>query len=591
MKRFCLFLVLAVLFLGACQKNDACMPENGGDAGEKDILWMIKKVSPETRSVAETAKLWQPGDVVRIKFQNGDATLQEKVKLYAAGWLAYANLVFEYVGAEEESDVKIGFNTDSRWLAWATVGTDCRLVAQDAVSLNFVDLDAETEAGIKAEILRGFGHVLGLGFEHRNPDSPVRFKDPLDVADEYGLSEADVQELISQYSTDQTNYTAYDKASVMVITIPRSLVTNRLDATTRNTDLSDMDKEFIAGVYPYGEMPIVKMVTAKQSVLLTISSISNIEVDWGDGMREVFPQNMYVMHSYTDGLEHTIRFYGSDTTLIRLDCTDIQLSFLDVSKNKALKSLHCGNNELTSIDVSHNLALEDFTCYSNRLTRLDVSKNLALIMFSCENNQLVSLNISKNIRLQNASCARNLLATIDISNNTALTNFYCNSNQLTSLDVSKNTLLDYLYCYNNSFTSLDLSHNPLIANLSCSGNSLKTLDVSNNPDLRLLSCSGNQLTFLDVSKNPKLKSLWCNHNQLNSLDISKNSLLTGIDINNNPFVYVPEKLTQFANDLPDVNHNMDKGRLFLRDQAAIDLISAICEAKYWEFSSQINEFE
>ena len=95
---------------------------------------------------------------------------KDEVKQYAAEWLTYANLVFLYVAPSEDADVKIGFDMDERWLAWSAIGTDCQSVPQDEVSLNFVWLEDEGTAGVKAEVLRGFGHVLGLGFEHKIRD-------------------------------------------------------------------------------------------------------------------------------------------------------------------------------------------------------------------------------------------------------------------------------------------------------------------------------------------------------------------------------------------------------------------------------------
>ena len=180
----------------------------------------------------------------------------------------------------------------------------------------------------------------------------------------------------------------------------------------------------------------------------------------------------------------------------------------------ALKSLDCSENQLTHLDVSHNTALTDLSCYSNQLTHLDVSHNIYLIYLLCHDNQLKSLDVSKN---------------------TALTQLDCPINQLTSLNVSKNTALTELWCFNNQLTSLDVSKNTALKELWCDENSLTSLDVSKNTTLEKLYCWDNQLTSLDVSKNTGLTNLWCYNNNLTSLDLSTNTALTEVYSSDNTY--------------------------------------------------------
>lgn len=126
----------------------------------------------QTKTVGVKSKYWRPGDTIRIKFLNGTTELQQQVRQYAALWLEYVDLNFEYVEVNETADVKIGFDMDEKWIAWSTIGTDCKAIPQNEPSLNFVWLEEEDELGIKAEVLRGFGSVLGLGF--RAPESWIR---------------------------------------------------------------------------------------------------------------------------------------------------------------------------------------------------------------------------------------------------------------------------------------------------------------------------------------------------------------------------------------------------------------------------------
>ena len=53
-------------------------------------------------------------------------------------------------------------------------------------------------------------------------------------------------------------------------------------------------------------------------------------------------------------------------------------------------SLDCSNNQLTSLDVSNNYRLTNLDCSNNQLSSLDFSKNI-LGDLDCRNNPLRSL--------------------------------------------------------------------------------------------------------------------------------------------------------------------------------------------------------
>lgn len=253
MKKVRLFLFVFILSLTACQEQ---MEEATSEfVTSKDRLWMIKEIQGgvNSKAVADITKTWQSGDTIRIKFLNGTETLQNRVKQYASIWLEYADLVFEYV--ENDADVKISFDWEGKLVSWSTIGTDCQLVPQNESSLNFVYLDDPDEEFVRGEVLRAFGHVLGLGFEHKNPSSPLVFKAnaAATLQDYYGLTEEEVNDFMAQYQTDQTNYSDYDKSSIMVAEIPGSILVNRRLVTTFNTELSENDIAFISTLYKLAE--------------------------------------------------------------------------------------------------------------------------------------------------------------------------------------------------------------------------------------------------------------------------------------------------------------------------------------------------
>ena len=176
-----------------------------------------------------------------------------------------------------------------------------------------------------------------------------------------------------------------------------------------------------------------------------------------------------------EGVTYTLT---SQTVTIRgdvtyLNCSDNQLTALNVSKNTEMIYLNCSRNQLTALDVSKNTELTYLICWGNQLTALDVSKNTALKRLSCSENQLTTLDVSKNTALTELNCDHNQLTALDVSKNTALTELNCDHNQLTALDVSKNTALTELNCYNNQLTALDVSKNTALTRLNCSRNQIK----------------------------------------------------------------------------------------------------------------------
>ena len=164
-------------------------------------------------------------------------------------------------------------------------------------------------------------------------------------------------------------------------------------------------------------------------------------VDWGDGSEKntltLNEDGVLFEHNYKIAKVHSIIVKGDN--IISLDCSDNQLTSLDVSKNTALKELHCSYNQLINLDLRKNIKLESLYCDDNQLTSLDVSKN------------------------------------------TALKELHCSYNQLINLDLRKNSFLIYLDCKNNQFTTASL--NALFDSLHSNNikNYIKTLSVTYNP--------------------------------------------------------------------------------------------------------------
>ena len=80
-----------------------------------------------------------------------------------------------------------------------------------------------------------------------------------------------------------------------------------------------------------------------------------------------------------------------------------------------LKSLDCSQNELSSLDITGNRSLTALYCNKNKLKALDLSKNIHLVRLLADDNDILSLDVSNNRKLVSLTCKGNRLSSLDIS--------------------------------------------------------------------------------------------------------------------------------------------------------------------------------
>ena len=284
------------------------------------------------------------------------------------------------------------------------------------------------------------------------------------------------------------------------------------------------------------------------------------------------------------------------TNLKILNCSENQLTELDLSQNPKVNMISAGGNQLTKVDVSGLEELSYLKCPDNQLSELDVSKNACLVDLDVAGNQLKHLDLSQNPELEFLECGKNPLEGMDVSNNLFLFQFGCEQTQQTALDLTHNPMLYILNCTENSLSELDVSKcswditvnadssvkinredkdankgpaidenffpDPVFRNYI-----LKEIDHDENgilsereatstrglrvwsesdeskihdltgvnyfPYIVSLDCSDNDLTKLDLSGNIYLKELYCDGNRLTELDLSNTPKLEKVSCNGN----------------------------------------------------------
>ena len=274
------------------------------------------------------------------------------------------------------------------------------------------------------------------------------------------------------------------------------------------------------------------------------------------------------------------------TSLTTLDCSNNQLTSLDMSGCTSLQTLNCSYNQLTSLDVSGYTSLQTLNCnHCNSMTFLNVSGCTNLTTLDCSNNFLrsldvsgctslqtldgnwniwTSLDVSECTSLQTLNCDHcNSMGSLNVSGCTSLTTLNCNQcNSMTFLNVSGCTSLMTLNCKNclsplslnasgctslakfdyrrykeddTQFTYLNMSGCTNLRYLDFGGrHPLTYLNVSGCTNLEELNCKYNDnLTFLDASKCVSLKILECGSFKLSSLNVSECTNLITLDCSNN----------------------------------------------------------
>lgn len=114
------------------------------------------------------------------------------------------------------------------------------------------------------------------------------------------------------------------------------------------------------------------------------------------------------------------------------NCTDLT----GIAYFANLTELDCSDNQLTTLDVSKNAKLRILRCYNNGMEKLNLGDITHLTLLNCDDNNLTELDVSKNPDLKDLECRENKLRRVVIGKKYSLTTLYLRGNQLTSLDLS-----------------------------------------------------------------------------------------------------------------------------------------------------------
>ena len=214
-------------------------------------------VSPfEAASVS--SKLWSPGRTITVCFLEGLPEIQNKVEYYAHQWEQHANIVFKFVNTKD-ADIRISFQNKG---SWSAVGTDAlvkEFFPKDKPTMNYGWLRLDSpESEYSRVVLHEFGHALGMIHEHSSPVNGINWNKEAvyeyysGAPNHWDRAKID-HNILTRYSSTQTQFTKFDPKSIMLYHFPTELTLDKQVFQLNNT-LSETDKEFISARYPFNHV-------------------------------------------------------------------------------------------------------------------------------------------------------------------------------------------------------------------------------------------------------------------------------------------------------------------------------------------------
>jgi len=198
-----------------------------------------------------TGKKWQNGRTLHVRFLDGKPEIQAKVKQLAVQWSDFANITFQFDDSPD-AEIRIAFTPNKG--SWSYMGTDNLSIPRDQPTMNYGWFGPDTDdEEYSRTVIHEFGHALGCIHEHQHPETDIpwdREKTFAYYLRTNGWSRDMVeQQVFQRYSRSQTQFSAFDKDSIMEYPIDESLTIGNF-AVGWNRHLSPADKTFIAGIYP-----------------------------------------------------------------------------------------------------------------------------------------------------------------------------------------------------------------------------------------------------------------------------------------------------------------------------------------------------
>ncbi len=201
-----------------------------------------------------TGKKWKNGRTLKIAFSPAfPSVVLEKVKQRFRLVESFVNLKFVFVADWGSAEIRVA--NDLGEGSWSYVGTDNLTIDAPKATMNFGWLEPKTaDAEYDRTVIHEAFHMLGMPHEHQHPkngipwDKPAVYRYYQGPPNNWTKAQVD-HNLFKKYSETVTQFTEFDRESIMLYPIPNELTIGDY-WVGRNTKPSQRDIAFLAEQYP-----------------------------------------------------------------------------------------------------------------------------------------------------------------------------------------------------------------------------------------------------------------------------------------------------------------------------------------------------
>ena len=222
---------------------------------------------------------------------------------------------------------------------------------------------------------------------------------------------------------------------------------------------------------------------------------------------------------------------------------DNEISYQEASAVTALRLRQSYISNLS--DLVHFTNLRFLDCSDNDVSNINLNIFQPLYYLNCSNNNISSLDLAQCSSLAYLLFDDNNFSNPDFSNNQSLKTIFCNRNNIATLNLDGLNDLQYLSCAGNLLTSIDLSNNPSFIGLGCEYNNLVNINIKNGTD-------GTFFTDDFWSNNPNLSFICADDSELNTISFILSNVYPNRNININSFCTFTPGGTSYA--IKGTNH-------------------------------------
>lgn len=186
---------------------------------------------PLRMGIAARKLVWEPHSVLKVRFLQGSKALHERVMQAAREWLVDGvRLELVEAGPRERAQIRIAFEEAEG--SWSYVGKEGLGIhsSQPTMNLGWATLDTP-KRDFWGVVIHEFGHALGLLHEHNHPEARIQWNKEAvyeDLGGDPNYWDRDTVDgnVFEKYDASDIITTDFDKASVMIYTIPRHWTKN-----------------------------------------------------------------------------------------------------------------------------------------------------------------------------------------------------------------------------------------------------------------------------------------------------------------------------------------------------------------------------